>query len=311
MPNNNGKTDLQLTGVCTNQGCKNHAGAGGSEGDVYKIGYNQVFSTWSNPGALKGPTNNDICIDILGKNADSSYDILIKYDLINAYLGTHPSKPMWLRTSREYFFQNKFHPKLQWILNTEPDVISGGKYNIFRGRIIEPGVEPSYSYLTYVNHPTNEFVDNTIALYDESGGSGSCEFEYREYAYKISVVDNEMMESVKSDKAAIDGYANPCDKYLNKIQLVNSTTKSFSLCNSPNPFNPSTEIRFSIPVNVNVSIKVYNLLGQEIAILVNNVFMNSGDYIVKFDGSNCASGLYLYAIEAGSYRETGKMLLIK
>ena len=80
--------------------------------------------------------------------------------------------------------------------------------------------------------------------------------------------------------------------------------------NYPNPFNPSTVISFSIPVSGLVSLKVFNILGQEVAELVNNV-KSAGSYEVQFDASNLSSGMYLYQIQSGSYSATKKMLLIK
>tara|TARA_R110000868_G_scaffold306734_4_gene568173 strand:+ start:42859 stop:44208 length:1350 start_codon:yes stop_codon:yes gene_type:complete len=80
--------------------------------------------------------------------------------------------------------------------------------------------------------------------------------------------------------------------------------------NYPNPFNPSTNISFNLPSSGDVSLKVYNLLGQEVASLVNGR-MNSGSHTVSFDASSLASGMYIYQLQAGSHLQTRKMLLIK
>jgi len=86
---------------------------------------------------------------------------------------------------------------------------------------------------------------------------------------------------------------------------------SFSLSqNYPNPFNPSTKIDFSIPAGSLVQLKVYNVLGQEVATLVNET-MKSGSHTVTFDASKLASGVYLYKITAGSFVSTRKMVLLK
>jgi hypothetical protein len=66
-----------------------------------------------------------------------------------------------------------------------------------------------------------------------------------------------------------------------------------------------------LPKDEIVTIKIYNLLGEEVKTLVNHVYKSAGNYSIKFDGTNYASGLYFYRIEAGSYIETKKMLLIK
>jgi hypothetical protein len=80
--------------------------------------------------------------------------------------------------------------------------------------------------------------------------------------------------------------------------------------NYPNPFNPATNINYEIPEKAFVSIKVFNLLGQEVATLINKE-QNSGSYSLKFDGHNLPSGLYIYQINTAKFNQTRKMLLIK
>ena len=80
--------------------------------------------------------------------------------------------------------------------------------------------------------------------------------------------------------------------------------------NYPNPFNPSTTIRFSIPEKGYVQLKVYDVLGKEVANLVDGN-RESGYYEVNFDGSRLASGLYIYKLSAGNFISTKKMLMIK
>lgn len=80
--------------------------------------------------------------------------------------------------------------------------------------------------------------------------------------------------------------------------------------NYPNPFNPVTNIKYEINKNINVKITIYNILGQEVKILVNE-FKKAGNYEIKFDGTNLASGIYFYRIEAGDFIEAKKMVLIK
>ncbi|MCL5021379.1 MAG: T9SS type A sorting domain-containing protein [Bacteroidetes bacterium] len=86
---------------------------------------------------------------------------------------------------------------------------------------------------------------------------------------------------------------------------------SFSLSqNYPNPFNPATTIRYSIASPGNVALKIYNVLGQEVTTLVNQR-QTAGNYIVTFDASRFASGVYLYRLSAGSYNSVRKMVLLK
>lgn len=80
--------------------------------------------------------------------------------------------------------------------------------------------------------------------------------------------------------------------------------------NYPNPFNPSTTIRFSIPKEVQVNLSVYNILGERIKEIKNEV-MKPGYYTVEFNASTLASGVYIYRIIAGNFTHTKKMILLK
>jgi hypothetical protein len=78
----------------------------------------------------------------------------------------------------------------------------------------------------------------------------------------------------------------------------------------PNPFNPTTTITFDLVENGFVNLKVYNLMGQEVAQIVNGT-MDVGRYAVTFDGSNLPSGVYVYRLEVNDFSSTRKMMLMK
>ena len=80
--------------------------------------------------------------------------------------------------------------------------------------------------------------------------------------------------------------------------------------NYPNPFNPSTTIRYSIPEASFTSIKIYDVIGNEVSSLVNEN-KPAGLYDVQFNASDLSSGIYFYTIQAGSFKETKKMILLK
>jgi hypothetical protein len=80
--------------------------------------------------------------------------------------------------------------------------------------------------------------------------------------------------------------------------------------NYPNPFNPSTTIRFDLPHASKVSLKVYNVLGQEVTTLVDEE-KPAGRYDVRFNAQNLASGMYMYRLQAGEYVAVEKSLLLK
>jgi hypothetical protein len=87
--------------------------------------------------------------------------------------------------------------------------------------------------------------------------------------------------------------------------------KEFSLSqNYPNPFNPSTKIKFSLPSSQFVTLKVYDVLGREIAGLINEL-REVGNYEVQFNPDNLVSGIYYYRFQAGTYSETKKLVLLR
>ncbi|MEL6823422.1 MAG: DUF4397 domain-containing protein, partial [Calditrichota bacterium] len=92
---------------------------------------------------------------------------------------------------------------------------------------------------------------------------------------------------------------------------VFNTVETYELSqNYPNPFNPSTTIQYSLPNSERVQIAVYNTLGQQVALLVNQQ-QQAGTYEVKFDATNLTTGVYIYRIEAGSFNSVRKMMLVK
>ncbi|HEY3249713.1 MAG TPA: M14 family zinc carboxypeptidase [Ignavibacteria bacterium] len=91
----------------------------------------------------------------------------------------------------------------------------------------------------------------------------------------------------------------------------NNIPDRFSLeQNYPNPFNPKTQIKYALANAVDVKITVFDILGKEVAVLVNGK-QNAGRYEIEFDATNFASGLYIYKIEAGSFSDIKKMMLVK
>jgi hypothetical protein len=95
------------------------------------------------------------------------------------------------------------------------------------------------------------------------------------------------------------------------INNISTIPETYSLSqNYPNPFNPKTMIEFSIPKSENVKITVFDILGREVMVLVNDIF-KAGSYEVDFNASGLASGVYMYKINAGDFTDTKKMLLVK
>jgi len=131
------------------------------------------------------------------------------------------------------------------------------------------------------------------------------------------VLTLEIVLKDKKDKVSLSGIAkiNGKDQVLNQV-TVQEIPNRFDLSqNYPNPFNPSTIIKYDLAENVNVTMKIYNIAGQEVATIVSG-FQEAGSYQVRWDGTNnfgskVAAGLYIYRLEAGPFTSVKKMMLIK
>jgi hypothetical protein len=100
-------------------------------------------------------------------------------------------------------------------------------------------------------------------------------------------------------------------EYSNEIEVEISLVKEFNLSqNFPNPFNPSTRISYQIPANGNVTLKVFDLIGNEVATLVNEN-KTAGSYSIEFNPSDLPSGVYFYVLKSASLIQTKKMVLMK
>jgi hypothetical protein len=127
-------------------------------------------------------------------------------------------------------------------------------------------------------------------------------------------LDNSKAESWTASKLhGTPGYIN--DVYTKVDELENGLPSEFILYqNYPNPFNPITTIQYSIPSGVETSymtsLQVYDVLGREVALLVNQK-QSAGNYEVKFDASQLVNGVYFYRLQAGSHFSVKKMIILK
>ena len=101
------------------------------------------------------------------------------------------------------------------------------------------------------------------------------------------------------------------DSILMSVNIDESIPNRFHLAqNYPNPFNPTTFIEFELPRSSEVTLKIYNIVGEDVSTLL-YVSLLSGFHSVKWDAANLASGVYLYRLQAGDYVDTKKMVLMK
>ncbi len=168
---------------------------------------------------------------------------------------------------------------LSWITATE---LNNSGFEVLRSS--EPEVWEKIGFVRGYGTTTEI---NYYSFTDESLQEGS-------YAYRLKQVN-------------LDGTY----EYSNIVYVDIITPIEFELSqNYPNPFNPSTTIKFSIPEGSNVSLKIYNSLGQEIKTLINR-FMEAGVHKVNFDAAGLNSGMYFYRINTGEFNQVRKMTLIK
>jgi Zn-dependent M28 family amino/carboxypeptidase len=98
---------------------------------------------------------------------------------------------------------------------------------------------------------------------------------------------------------------------LSSVAVTNNVAWAFCLeQNYPNPFNPSTTIKFELPKSSDVRLGVYDMLGREVSVLVNER-RNAGVHEVKFDASGLSSGVYFYRLQAGHFVQTRKLLFLR
>jgi len=107
-------------------------------------------------------------------------------------------------------------------------------------------------------------------------------------------------------------FTGPCPTEGVEDHSHNTIPGSFKLYqNYPNPFNPSTQIQFDLAKNMNVTLSVFNVLGQEVATLLNDKPLTAGAQVIEFDATNLPSGVYVYQLKANGLSQSRKMILLK
>ena len=127
--------------------------------------------------------------------------------------------------------------------------------------------------------------------------------------YRVTAVYNSTQETPFSNTASAYIKGQEIEKSGN-YDPVNRITEYELMQNHPNPFNPTTLISYSIQDFGLVTLKVYDILGNELAVLVNSA-KEPGNYEVNFDASNQPSGIYIYTLQVNGFTDSKKMLLLK
>ena len=191
--------------------------------------------------------------------------------------------------------------------------------------ITVPGVGPGPTVLTFVYDSVasvvhaykNGVLSNSQPQSSPLNINGTGPFKVGGYGSSASMPAGSLLDEFRFYNEALDSteVARTWNQTLPIITNVkpglNNTPEEYTLSqNYPNPFNPITKIKYTLPTSGLATLKVYDILGREVATLVDEV-TNSGIYFVDFDGSGFSSGVYFYRIEAGDFIDVKKMILIK
>jgi M6 family metalloprotease-like protein len=263
--------------------------AWGDDEDAFDLTFNNVFSPVSSP-----PSNNsysNFTVEVTGAYGNSdNLTYAVKLFFNNPYAG----KPAKVINFNADF--SGTHPHLYWDANLEPD-LSG--YRVYKKLTLQDG----QSSTTYTFTTSTSYTDDYFTI--KSGRFASDIAEY----WVVSV-DNSGYLSVDSKHYDTRG-----SSIIQWKPLSNNNVSKFKLNqNYPNPFNPASVISYQLPQESYVKLTVYNSLGQKVKTLVNEI-QQAGNYTVNFNASSIKgglpSGIYYYALQAGSFVSTKKMILMK
>ncbi len=267
-------------------------------------------------GALMLSVNPNLEARSVGPNPNPQVQNIIKftsddygntnwdgYGRVNAYKALRCSQPILATTLkvRKVSINGIFYPRLYW---TSIDTLLKS-YRIYR-KLFD---EQNFLLIATVGKDTAFFVDQeVIIMFSRHGPAGTDTAKYY-------ITADYGIETFPSNTVSVQYHGLYRQEGELKITALDSTKpKFYSLeTNYPNPFNPSTIIKYNIPDVCYVTLKVYNTLGKEVATLVNEI-QDAGFKEINFDASangGLPSGVYFYRLYAGNFVSTNKMLLIR
>lgn len=166
-----------------------------------------------------------------------------------------------------------------------------------------PGTEDHNFLVLDVTDPSN--IDN-VRVIAETGSIGVGNNAFRVGAVAANAASREIY--VLATNVALSAYSLPMDVSVDRDSdmAINFVLNQ----NYPNPFNPSTNISFELPTSQFVTLNVYNMLGQQVASIINEN-VSAGSHTVQFNATDLSSGIYIYRLQAGDFVQTKRMSLIK
>ncbi len=223
-----------------------------------------------NTGEL--PTSGNIDYQVMGIGTDGNF-----YSHSGFNWTVDAALPVELTTFTAQLLENQV--QLSWETATE--------VNNYGFAIERKSENTEWKKVAFVNGHGNSNSPKTYSYIDNKVLSGT-------YKYRLKQID-------------FDGKF----EYSDVVEINLSVPQKFELNqNYPNPFNPSTNIKFSLPKASNVTLKVFNAIGEEVATLINKN-LAAGNHSVNFNGSNLISGIYFYQLATDEKSVVKKMLLVK
>lgn len=273
----------------------------GDETDAYNIEFNQLLTPWSNPSTTKivsgqqQPTN--ISFELVSQFGNN---ITVRaYSQSASGLALPPSKPYLGWDPTDYGIPIEYG----WIY------LAWGA-DFWDGYPIEPDYEwselqrkiGSGSWVTVYSGPNRVWFDGSVT-YDPEGTIP--------VYFRVRVRDTQDLWSLWSDVYSTNMMQiNYAEKYNSGIKSKDVPLAYSLQQNFPNPFNPSTIISYSLQKDGLVTLKVFDILGKEVATLVNER-KAAGYYSIDFDASNLPSGIYIYSLTSANFISNKKLILLK
>jgi M6 family metalloprotease-like protein len=273
---------------------------GGDGSDAFRLGYQQVFSPWSNPTSQeKHRVNTDFGFEISGVNTTSNGDVYILNLYTRQPVDASPAKIQAFTVAPT----EQRWAELSWQANEEPDLQS---YKIYRSIVTSSSEPPASSYqlLTTINAtslqgiPITNWVDTSVTV----GGQTI----YRIY-YRISAVDSSNQESVKATAWVYNAKQQPP---TGKTSAFESEETQVSVTVSPNPSNSALHFNINVHTAQHINLTLFDALGISVTTILDK-FMQSGQHDIVFDSALFSSGYYFYRLSSVNSVSSGMIVLHK
>lgn len=274
-------------------------------------------------------SSSDFLLNVLGLDPGKDYNIEFYADLNgNALYNAPPTDHAWLETvstnsgnAQLNFDHNASFTDISWNYLVTIDFIDMSPYlnQLFELRVVDQSNDSELGRTKFDPIPSEEFSvqisgieggkSYNIDFYADLNGNGTYDTPPTDHAWRISFTassGNQYKNFAHNTEFTDIQWTD-----VTNIEDDNIAITKFKLFqNYPNPFNPETTIKFDLKENNFTSLKIFDLLGREVASLINEYMVN-GSYELKFDAGDLPSGIYLYNLKSGGYVDSNKMILLK